>query len=89
MGEHGTRTIVVVWLVLMIATGLSWWFSLDDAGIPAVAITALVIGIAFFKVRLVGIHFVELGGAPVGLRLFFEAYVVIVAIALFVLYLVL
>jgi hypothetical protein len=52
-------------------------------------VTAAVLAVAFVKVRLIGIHFMELGTAPRVLRGLFEGYVVVVALALFALYVVL
>lgn len=63
-----------VWFVLMAATLLS--FSLgslhgpDSSRVSAIA----VLMVAFMKVRLVGIHFMELRDAPVVLRSIFEGY---------------
>lgn len=81
-----SRKAVVVWLVLVVATFASWWVGADHALSADAAVTAAVIAVAFIKVRLIGIHFMELGTAPRVLRGMFEGYVVVVTIALFGLY---
>jgi len=78
---------MTVWLVLVGATLASW--SLGAAhwlNGPRVATVAILL-VAFFKVRLVGLHFMELRSAPVGLRLAFEIWAVVVCSVLVVLYL--
>ena len=42
--------------------------------------------VAFIKVRLVGLHFMELRSAPLALRTLFEAYVVVVFTVVIVMY---
>lgn len=74
-----------VWLVLLAATVLTAAVGLEQAGASHV-VGLTLLGIAFVKVRLVGIHFMELGTAPTPLRLLFEAYVVGVFAVLAVLY---
>lgn len=80
-----THVAGAVWLVLVVATGLSWWLGADHTGGLA---TIGVLAVAFFKVRLIGLHFMELRGAPTPLRAMFEGYVVLVPVALAVVYLV-
>jgi len=48
----------------------------------------LVLLIAFVKLRLVGVHFMEIGHAPVPLRVVFDLYVVATCATLLTLYLV-
>lgn len=60
------------WLTLIAATLLSFVIGVDhDAG--AVVVIA-VLGIALFKVRLIGLDFMELRHAPLALRALFETY---------------
>jgi Prokaryotic Cytochrome C oxidase subunit IV len=77
--------IEVVWGVLVLATCMSLWLG-ADGGSSVRAGTVVVLAICFAKIRLVGIHFMELGGAPAAVRALFEAYVGVVAIALATLY---
>lgn len=76
-----------VWLLLVGATGLSWEFGHgfgfgDDFRYGTVA----VVIIAFVKLRLVFLEFMELRHAPAGLRLAFEAWTVVVCAAVVFLY---
>lgn len=73
----------LVWLVLMGATGLSWWLGADHGG-TAAAVGVVIV--AFFKVRMIGIYYMELGRAPLPLRAVFEVYIVLVPAALIVIY---
>lgn len=57
------RSIVAVWLVLMLSTAAStWWFS--QPMFSPVVCTVAVMAIATIKVGLVMSHFMELRGAP-------------------------
>ena len=77
-----------VWLVLVCATLVSWATG-GGHGITDHRIgTAVIFVVAFTKVRLVGLYFMELRAAPVALRLVFEAYCVLVLSAVLVMYLV-
>ena len=73
------RPCGVVWVVLVVATGLMWLVgghgeSGPVANVPGSVVIALV---AFFKVRLIGRYFMDLKTSPVVLQSIFEAYVVI------------
>ena len=70
--------ISAVWSLLIGATLLSWWLGTDHGVGDHTLATLVVIAVAFFKVRCVGLYFMELRHAPVALRLVFEAYVVVV-----------
>jgi hypothetical protein len=48
-------------------------------------VATIVIAVALFKVRLIGIYFMELRVAPPPLRLLFEGYVLVVFVTLTVL----
>ena len=77
MLRHRTTAI---WLLLVFATAGSWVLGSENRG------TALML-VAFIKVRLVGLHFMELRSAPLALRSLFEAYVVVVCTVVIVMYL--
>lgn len=71
-----------IWLLLMVATGISWFLAngTDAAGTfdsRAMATIGMMV-VAFIKIRFVGIHFMELGHAPPELRFAFEGWVVVV-----------
>lgn len=70
---------MLIWLLLVFATSGSWILGSESQG------TALML-VAFIKVRLVGLHFMELRSAPLALRTLFEAYVVVVFTVVIVMY---
>ena len=75
------QSVVVAWFALVILTVTSWYLSLDltvaDNDIQRLTSSILLL-LAFFKVRLVIMHFMEIGTAPNALRLIFELWVVAV-----------
>lgn len=74
-----------IWLLLMLLTATSWWLSGDFARTHSVTTVILVL-VASFKVRLVGLHFMELRRAPWALRLLFEAWALLVCVMILLLY---
>jgi caa(3)-type oxidase subunit IV len=76
--------VVVVWLVLLTATLLSWE-SAHTSGEYRLA-SAAVLLIAFLKARLIGLEFMELRSAPRVLRFIFEAWVIVACATLLALY---
>lgn len=81
-------TQFTIWLVLITATAATAVLGLEQAAGGATAIGIALLTIAFVKMRLVGIHFMELGNAPVALRAIFEGYVLVTFTVLVVLFLV-
>ena len=81
-------TQVTIWFVLISATVATAVLGLEQAAGGAATVGVLLLAIAFTKIRLVGIHFMELGNAPRPLRLLFEVYVVVTFSVLVVLFLV-
>lgn len=71
----------IIWLLLVVASLLSWE-SMSIAGGDARLGRSAILIIAFLKVRLVGLEFMELRHAPVALRAAFEGWVVLVCAAL-------
>jgi len=70
--------IGAVWACLVSFTLASWALGVETAfGSHGAASTAILI-LAFFKVRLVALYFMELRGAPRVLRVSIEAYCVLV-----------
>ena len=76
-----TRTSAV-WLLLTVATVLSWALGTRHG----LAIAILVI--AFVKIRFVGLYFMELRGAPPALWMVFEFYCATVLLTLSAMYLI-
>ena len=71
------RPLSLIWLALMLATvATTWWLS-KDAFSARVGTVAIFL-VAAVKVRLVLMHFMELGHAPLPWRVVFETWVLIV-----------
>jgi hypothetical protein len=85
-----TRT-TAVWLVLTVATLLSWSLgghhTLGMSNSHALAGIAILL-IAFVKIRFVGLYFMDLRGAPTVLRIIFETYCAVVFVALAAMFLI-
>jgi hypothetical protein len=77
-----TRRVTVVWGVLLLLTFGSFVVGIEQGAGIASAAAVVIIGIALFKVRLIGLHFMDLRVAIRPLRLIFEAYLVVVFAAL-------
>jgi hypothetical protein len=71
----GTR---VVWLVLIVATGVTWWLGTGHAGHGTTWEVVVLIVVAFAKAYLVGDEFMELRHAPASLRMAFGAWTIAV-----------
>jgi caa(3)-type oxidase subunit IV len=67
-----------VWLLLITATGVSWALGTQHGMHGHQLASVIILLIAFIKVRLVGLYFMELREAPNILRGLFEAYCLIV-----------
>lgn len=73
VGEILRSSVALVWLVLVGATAVSWYFGSSHAiGGSETAATVLVFSVACFKIRYVGLYFMDLRHAPFGLRMLFE-----------------
>jgi hypothetical protein len=75
-----------VWIALIAATLLSWWLGTDHGVHDVGTASALILTVAFVKVRFVGLYFMELRDAPIALRGIFEGWCVAVCSAVIVLY---
>ena len=77
----------LTWALLMLATALSWWLGADSAssGNGVMGLTALLMAIAFIKVRFVIQYFMEVRHAPLALRLVCDGWAVLVCGAILVL----
>ncbi|TWS26445.1 hypothetical protein FK268_04225 [Tsukamurella sputi] len=71
-----------VWLGLIAVTGVSYWLGSGHGMASPEAANAVILVVAFVKVRFIGIHFMDLKDAPWALRSIFEAFCVIVCAAL-------
>ena len=81
------RRSSLVWCGLVTATLVSVFIG-EHIAVSARFGTAAVITIAAVKARFVGLDFMELRGAPVLMRVAFEAWCIILCVALVCLYLV-
>ncbi|NMG16947.1 cytochrome C oxidase subunit IV family protein [Aromatoleum bremense] len=64
------------WLVLLVATGATWW--LGEVGAAGTGAILAMLAIAFIKGRLVILDFMELQGAPLMWRLLLEGWLILV-----------
>jgi hypothetical protein len=79
--------ITIVWLLLILATGLSWEFGHGFGfGDRLHYGTIAVFVITFIKVRFVYLDFMELKTAPLALRTVVEAWALIMCITFIALY---
>lgn len=77
-----TRRLTVVWIVLLALTFGAFLVGIEQGADFAGTAAILIIGIALLKVRLIGLHFMDLRIAPTALRMLFEGYVLVVFVAL-------
>ena len=69
----------LVWLFLVLATVASWALGTDHGFVDnTTAASAIVLVVAFVKVRFVGLYFMELKDAPLPLRALLEVWCVVV-----------
>jgi heme/copper-type cytochrome/quinol oxidase subunit 4 len=78
--------ITLVWSLLIGATLVSWRVG-TDGGLDAQLATTIVVLVAFIKVRLIGLYFMELREAPLPLRVIFEGYCAAVCTVVIIMYL--
>jgi hypothetical protein len=64
------------WLILLAATGVTWY--LGESGAAGIAAIVAMLLIAFVKGRLIILDFMELRGAPVMWRLLLEGWLLFV-----------
>lgn len=74
--------LIAVWSVLVMLTLGSFVVGIEQSDRLAAAATVVIIGIAMVKVRLIGLHFMDLRVAPRALRMIFEGWVVAVFLVL-------
>ena len=77
-----TRRVTLVWVLLLALTFGSFLVGVEQgAGFASVG-AAVIVGIAMIKVRLIGLHFMDVRAAPRALRALFEGYVLVVFVVL-------
>lgn len=84
MRSSSTFRITAVWVLLILATLLSWSSAHRHA--PDRLLASLVLVIAFAKARLIGLEFMELRAAPPALRAAFEIWAIGACASLLTLY---
>jgi caa(3)-type oxidase subunit IV len=85
--NSATRASAIVWAALVIFTLLSFVLGGEHVVDNGKLAAAIVLGIGAIKIRLVGLHFMELRHAPVALRAVFEVYCALLFTALMGIYL--
>jgi Prokaryotic Cytochrome C oxidase subunit IV len=76
----------LVWVGLVLVALVSWWLGTGHAVGDKVA-AIILLAIAFTKIRFVGMYFMELRGAPLPLKLIFQAWCLVVCCVLIGMYL--
>ncbi|MGV9664349.1 cytochrome C oxidase subunit IV family protein [Nocardia niigatensis] len=54
---------------------MSWLTGTEFGNRSESAVTILLLAVSFFKIRLIGLHFMDIRTAPRRLRVWFEAYI--------------
>ncbi|WP_422785782.1 cytochrome C oxidase subunit IV family protein [Rhizorhabdus argentea] len=75
-----------VLFILLAATGLTAITAWPGSNIAPLYISIVTIGIAAFKIRMIAFEFMEVGTAPLILRVFVMGWLAIVTAALITLY---
>jgi len=73
-----SRRLALVWIGLLALTFSSAVIGFEQRGGFEAQATLIVIGIALFKARLIGMHYMDLRSAPVALRIVFDGYLFVV-----------
>lgn len=71
-----------VWIALIAATLCAFGLQLEGLALSHRVVSSAILAIAFIKVRLIGLHYMELGATVIPLRLAFEAWVLLLAVTL-------
>lgn len=72
------------WLVLLVATAITW--QLGEVGAAGAAAIVAMLLIAFIKGRLVILDFMELRGAPKLWRILLEGWIILVSTLILIAY---
>lgn len=76
------RRLTLVWVLLLVLTFGSFVVGIEQTEGFASIGAVVIIGIALFKVRLIGLHFMDVRAAPLLLHAVFEGYLLVVFAAL-------
>lgn len=80
--------VSLAWLLLTAMTVVSWALGTEHGfGGNHLAASLVIIVVAVFKIRVVGLYFMELRDAPIWLRAGFEGYCGVLLVLLSVMYL--
>jgi hypothetical protein len=87
---NSNRPALIAWAILAVLTTVSWALGTKHGldGAHHVPASLIIFVVAVFKVRVVGLYFMELRDAPTALRGVFEAYCVVLLGVLTTMYLV-
>lgn len=88
MNQLLDRRVTVAWLALVAATLISLWVGTDHGEDGARAAGVGLVVVAFVKIRIIGMHFMDLREAPLPLRLLFESWCALVCAGIIVAYLI-
>lgn len=72
----------LAWVVLVILAAAAWALGTHGFGGTQEPISLMIIAVAVFKGRLIGLYFMELRNAPRWLRGAFEGYCVVLLVLL-------
>jgi heme/copper-type cytochrome/quinol oxidase subunit 4 len=75
------QPVTLVWALLVLATGFSWW-SANGGAMSSVEATSIVMVVAAVKARFVILDFMDLKRAPLSWRLLFEGWVALCAVVI-------
>lgn len=81
-----TRICTIVWIILLVLTIISGFLADGTIELAPTAVTLIIFVIAFLKVRMVIIHFMEIGHAALPLRIILELWALATFAALIFLY---
>lgn len=83
-----SNPINTVWLVLLAGTALSWFLVPEDNNLTSLIPGIAILSIAFFKVRLILLYFMDLRFAPQPWRGIFESWILVAWAAIVYLYII-
>ena len=76
MLEDLSKAITLVWIVLFAGSAVSWFLVPEGTQVTSLVPGIAILSIAFFKVRLILLYFMELRFSPQLWRGMFEAWTI-------------